>query len=89
MPPLNGQSGRQAIVESIIRGCAIEQIIETGTYRGVSTRWFLTFGLPIHSVAANLRFAEYTRRIFATEPLIRVAEMDRRPFSRRSAAIRR
>ena len=80
LPPLNGQSGRQAIVEGIIKTCAIEQIIETGTYHGVSTAWFRKFGLPIHSVEANPRFAEFARRIFAAEPLIRLAEMDSAEF---------
>ena len=80
LPPLNGQHGRQAIVERIIKDCSIEQIIETGTYRGATTKWLLQFKLPIHSVEANPRFAEYVRRIFAAEPLIRLAEMDSAAF---------
>ena len=80
LPPLNGQSGRRAIVERIMADCGIEQIVETGTFRGSTTRWFVRFGVPIHSVEANPRFAEYVRRVFAAEPTIHLAEMDSAAF---------
>lgn len=47
---MNGQTGRQAIVREVVQTCGIEQIVETGTYRGATTEWFAAFGLPVHSV---------------------------------------
>ena len=76
LPPLNRQSGRAAIVERIINECAIQQIVETGTYRGASTAWFAGFGLPVFTVEKNPRFAQLIRLIFADNPLVHPFEMD-------------
>ncbi len=83
--PLNGQSGRRAIVERIVRDCAIRQFVETGTYRGSTTRWFSGFGLPVYTVEANARFAHFARLSFAGEPLVHTAEMDSAAFLERLA----
>lgn len=74
--PLNGQAGRRAIVERIVSDCAIEQFIETGTFRGGTTRWFAQFGSPVYTVEANPRLARFAQLVLADMPLIRVAEMD-------------
>jgi glycosyltransferase involved in cell wall biosynthesis len=48
--PLNGQTGRMAIVTEVVQATSPECIIETGTYRGVTTQWFADeFSLPVHS----------------------------------------
>ena len=78
--PLNGQDGRAAIMEAIVRICTIEQIVETGTYRGATTAWFTQFGLPVHTVEANRRFAHLARLRFASEPLVHAFEMDSATF---------
>jgi predicted O-methyltransferase YrrM len=36
--PLNGQSGRRAIFEQIL-GIGFDTVLETGTYRGITTEW--------------------------------------------------
>ena len=85
VPPLNQQRGRAAIMEAIIRAGGIAQIVETGTYRGSTTAWFAGFGVPVHTVEANPRFAHLARLRFAATPLVRSAEMDSAAFLRRLA----
>jgi predicted O-methyltransferase YrrM len=80
VPPLNRQSGRAAIMEAIITDCGIEQIVETGTYRGATTAWFAKFGLPVYTVEANRRFAHLVRLNFATNELVHPSEMDSAAF---------
>ncbi len=60
--PMNGQTARLEIVRSIIEKYNIEQIIETGTFRGTTTEWFSQFGLPVFSVELHPRFFAYSRR---------------------------
>jgi hypothetical protein len=48
--PLNGQIKRQQAFRAIIAQCAVEQIVETGTYAGASTGWFGEFGVPVATV---------------------------------------
>jgi hypothetical protein len=85
VPPLNQQRGRAAMMEAIIRTCGIEQIVETGTYRGSTTAWFAGFGVPVHTVEANPRFAHLARLRFAATPHVRPAEMDSAAFLQRLA----
>ena len=79
-PPFNGQAGRTAIMTAIINTCGIEQIVETGTFRGDSTAWFGETGLPVHTVEKNPRFAQLARLQFADEPSIHTVEMDSAAF---------
>ena len=37
--PLNGQTGRRAIFEQLLASVAFDTILETGTYRGITTEW--------------------------------------------------
>lgn len=79
-PPLNGQSGRMAIMEAIVAACSIERIVETGTFQGSTTAWMARFGLPIRTVEANARFAHFARARLANERLIQLSEMDSAAF---------
>jgi predicted O-methyltransferase YrrM len=85
IPALNNQIGRTAIMEGIIRTCGIEQIVETGTYRGASTAWFAEFGVPVHTVEANARFAHLARLRFASNARVHPVEMDSVAFLDRIA----
>jgi predicted O-methyltransferase YrrM len=85
VPALNNQVGRKAIMEGIIKTCGIELIVETGTYRGASTAWFAEFGLPVHTVETNARFAHLARLRFASSPLVHPVEMDSVAFLERIA----
>jgi predicted O-methyltransferase YrrM len=84
--PLNGQGGRRAIVERIVRDCAIQQFIETGTFRGGTTRWFAQFGIPVYTVEANPRLARFAQIVLADMPLVQIAEMDSVAFLNRLSA---
>lgn len=37
--PLNGQSGRKSLFEALVRDCAFDSVVETGTYHGTTTRY--------------------------------------------------
>ena len=48
--PLNGQAGRRAIFEQLLSSVAFDAILETGTYRGITTEWLAErFSGPIAS----------------------------------------
>ena len=38
--PFNGQNGREAIVIDLLQRLGSKTVVETGTYRGISTEWF-------------------------------------------------
>jgi hypothetical protein len=74
--PMNGQTARLEIVRSIIERCEIEQIIETGTYRGLTTEWFSQFGIPVFSAEIQPRFASFAQRRMASRPHVRIECID-------------
>lgn len=53
--PFNGQTGRVAVFEEIMRAISFNAILETGTFTGSTTELFLTrTSIPVHSVELNL-----------------------------------
>lgn len=55
--PLNGQEGRRAIFHELIEVLGFDAILETGTYRGLTTAWFADrFNGPIHSCEVDRRY---------------------------------
>ena len=69
--PFNGQTGRVAIFEEIMRAISFNAILETGTFTGSTTEYFLNrTSIPVHSVELNLdllqaaaeRLAKYEKR---------------------------
>ncbi len=52
---MNGQTARLEATRQIIHRCSIRQIVETGTFRGTTTEWFASFGLPVTTIEANPR----------------------------------
>jgi|SRR5882757_1407037 len=58
--PLNGQESRQDATRQIIEKIKPPVIIETGTYRGISTEWFAQFGIPVHTIEVNPRLHAYS-----------------------------
>jgi predicted O-methyltransferase YrrM len=47
---MNGQTARLEICRRAITGAGIDVILETGTYRGVTTEWFSGFGIDVYSI---------------------------------------
>ena len=73
---MNGQTASLEIVRSIIEKCEIEQVIETGTYRGTTTEWFSQFGVPVLSAEINPRYASFAQRRMASRPNVHIECMD-------------
>lgn len=59
--PLNGQAERRKIFEELLSVFHFQAIVETGTFRGVTTEYFAQFGLPVYSIEVNERFYEYSK----------------------------
>lgn len=59
--PVNGSTARAEVLRELIEYCGIERIVETGTFRGTTTEWFSSFGLPVISFEIIPRFAEFSR----------------------------
>jgi hypothetical protein len=66
--PFNGQAGRTAIMEAILETCQLENVIETGTFRGTTTE-FLARKVTgfVYSCESEPRYFLYSRR--RLEPL--------------------
>ncbi len=74
--PFNGQRKRIAIVEAIIAGGDFGGAIETGTYRGNTTK-FLADRFPhVVSIEINPRYAAFARLRLRTRKNLKIVEGD-------------
>jgi hypothetical protein len=81
--PFNGQIARQDLVEKIIQVWSPDTVIETGTFRGVTTEWFAKCTLvPIYSCEKNKRFFLQSRQRLANFKNIHLVMQDSRDFIR-------
>jgi hypothetical protein len=66
--PFNGQTGRTAIMEAILKTCLLDNVVETGTFRGTTTE-FLARRVSgrVYSCESEPRYFLYARR--RLEPL--------------------
>lgn len=77
----NGQVGRQSIFNEITKAFDIEQIIETGTYMGLTTSYMNhKSGLPITTTEANPQYFGYSQQRFKKNPNIVGHLSDSRSF---------
>jgi hypothetical protein len=84
--PLNGQRHRQEMVRELVRLLDVEVVVETGTYRGASSEFFLhVTGRPLKSVEANARFYAYARRRLRTYSDVELTLDDSRRYLARLA----
>jgi hypothetical protein len=58
---MNSMTSRLEATRQLIYGLQIEQIIETGTFRGTTTEWFAQFGIPVETVEINERFFAFSQ----------------------------
>jgi hypothetical protein len=58
---MNCQSARLALARQIISSCAIERVIETGTFIGTTTEFFARFGIPVITAESNAEYAKHAR----------------------------
>ena len=62
--PFNGQSGRREIVRELLCKIHFDFIIETGTFRGVTTQFLISASeVPVYSIEAIPRYFKYTDRV--------------------------
>lgn len=60
--PLNGQTLRWAIFAEMTKAIPFNAVVETGTFRGVTTRYFAQeTNLPVFSVELEQRYFEYSK----------------------------
>ncbi|MGA7413965.1 MAG: hypothetical protein WBW33_26040 [Bryobacteraceae bacterium] len=66
--PFNGQTGRTAIMEAILKTCLLENVVETGTFRGTTTEYLAQRVIGrVYSCENEPRYFLYSRR--RLEPL--------------------
>lgn len=70
--PMNGQTARLEIARELLEHCGVTRIIETGTFRGTTTEWFASFGIPVLSAELSPRFAEFSRIRLRKTPFVRI-----------------
>ncbi len=76
---LNGQDGRKAVVRQIAAKVDVRLVIETGSFRGYSTRFFArAFKCPVWTVEANPRWHAHTRARLALSRRVTVTHGDSR-----------
>jgi len=61
-------------VNDFISRTGCKAIVETGTYKGATTAWFTTFGLPVHTIEKNHEFISVARARLAGIPNATVHE---------------
>jgi predicted O-methyltransferase YrrM len=82
--PFNGQEGRLAIIQELLEAVVPAAVVETGTYRGISTHWLAQhFAGPIWSCEAeDLYFLQAERRLKGCRSVF-LELSDSRPFLKR------
>jgi glycosyltransferase involved in cell wall biosynthesis len=82
--PFNGQTGRIAIVDELVAVLKPQAIIETGTFRGISTLWFArNFNGPVWSCEAEELYIIQAQRRLRDCSNVRVEHADSRDFLKR------
>lgn len=78
--PLNGQSGRRAIFEQIL-GIGFDSVLETGTYRGITTHWLAErFDGPIASCELEKIYFRQAQSRLANQANVTLNLFDSRQF---------
>ncbi len=65
---MNGQTARLEVCRRCLTELAIEVVVETGTYRGVTTEWLAGFEMPVHSIEIEPRFHHFARHRLRHHP---------------------
>ena len=79
--PFNGQKFRQQIFRHLKREAGFKAIVETGTFRGVTTAFMAENAeVPIFTVESERRFFHYAKRYLSRFKNVRVLHADSREF---------
>ena len=77
----NGQRGRQALVRQLFRSIPFDFVVETGSFRGVTTEFLQSVsGLPVYSVEYLSRYFLFSKTRCAYNDLIDITHGDSRTF---------
>ncbi|MFE6090468.1 hypothetical protein ACFQ7M_00575 [Streptomyces massasporeus] len=77
--PFNGQLGRQEIISELLAAISFDEIVETGSFRGTTTRFLNDIsGLSVHSAEIETRFYRYAAMKCRSHPGIRLYHADSR-----------
>lgn len=85
--PMNGQERRRRIVTDLFREIAFDEIVETGTFRGSTTKWLSDVSdLPVMSVETEERFYLFAEAMCRDIPSVEILHGDSRELLRRLIA---
>ena len=76
----NGQIGRRAIIEAVLKQLEIQTCVETGTYLGETAQALADYSRPVFTVEADPERYELVRERFAGSERVRVFKNDSRSF---------
>ncbi|MEU0247127.1 hypothetical protein ABZ192_22905 [Streptomyces sp. NPDC006235] len=77
--PFNGQLKRQEIIRELLAATSFDEIVETGSFRGTTTRFLSDVsGLPVHSAEIADRFYRYAAVKCCGLPRVRLYHADSR-----------
>jgi hypothetical protein len=66
----NGQERRAEIFDELLHSISFRAIVETGTYRGITTERLRASGLPVWTIESAPRFFHFARRKFRGDPRV-------------------
>lgn len=79
--PFNGQEFRQKIFLELVEKMGFSTIIETGTFRGLTTQYmYRQSGLPVHTAEVNPRFFAYAKTRLSKDTGVVLYNRDSREF---------
>jgi hypothetical protein len=82
--PFNGQHGRTAIVAEILAAIQPGAVVETGTYRGITTEWFAEHvDVPVWSCEKEQLYWLQARHRLRSQPQVHLELSDSRAFLKR------
>ncbi len=76
--PFNGQSNRTRIFDAIVASIRPTAIVETGTYRGTTTEYMASTGLPVYTIEGHPRNYGFARARLRRLHSVRVYHGDSR-----------
>jgi hypothetical protein len=84
--PFNRQEGKKAVFLDVANAVQPAAIVETGTFRGVSTQFIKSsLSLPIHTVEVEPRFYVFNLLKFLSDDLVKTYRGDSRTFLKKLA----
>jgi len=66
--PWAGDMVAAGMVKEFVLKTGCKAVVETGTYKGATTKWFASLGLPVHTIEKNPEFLSVARARLAGVP---------------------